>query len=146
MPESCQRGEAALTRNEASDPQSIAAIRASLDARGKEANQRNFSEAIERTLIWQIVALGGVFALTFLLPPRPRSKAELANGSRRRQAFRSRASPRAVYWWISRSKVQSSRRKLVATFPTLRWITMVWLPARIASPIHKRARFRSGPR
>lgn len=77
-PASCQRGEDALKRNEESDPESIAAIRASLTARGKEANQRNFTEAVEHTLIWEIVALGVVFALTFLLPPRPRSKAELA--------------------------------------------------------------------
>ena len=77
-PDSCQRGEDALKRNEESDPDSIAAIRASLTQRGKEANQRNFTEAVEHTLIWEIAALGVIFALTFLLPPRPRSKAELA--------------------------------------------------------------------
>ena len=76
-PESCRSGEAALTKNEESDPEAIAAIRNSLAARGKEANQRNFIEAVEHTLIWEIVALGLVFCVTFLLPPRPRSKAEL---------------------------------------------------------------------
>jgi EmrB/QacA subfamily drug resistance transporter len=77
-PASCKRGEAALAENEESDPQSIAAIRASLTARGKEANQRNFIDAVENTLIWEIAALGLVFCVTFLLPPRPRSKEELA--------------------------------------------------------------------
>jgi EmrB/QacA subfamily drug resistance transporter len=77
-PASCQSGEDALKRNEESDPDSIAAIRTSLKQRGKEANQRNFTEAVEHTLIWEIAALGVIFALTFLLPPRPRSKAELA--------------------------------------------------------------------
>ncbi len=77
-PESCQSGEDALARNEDSDPESIAAIRASLTLRGKEANQRNFTDAVEYTLIWEIVALGIVFCVTFLLPPRPRSKEELA--------------------------------------------------------------------
>ena len=77
-PASCQKGEDALKANEESDPESIAAIRASLTARGKEANQRNFTDAVENTLIWEIVALGFVYCLTFLLPQRPRSKAELA--------------------------------------------------------------------
>jgi hypothetical protein len=76
-PESCQRGEAALAENESADPDTIATIRAAIAARGKEANQRNFTNAVERTLIWEIVALGGIFCLTFVLPPRPRSKAEL---------------------------------------------------------------------
>ena len=65
-------------KNEDSDPESIAAIRASLTARAYEANQRNFTEAVEATMIWEILALGVVFCVTFLLPPRPRSKEELA--------------------------------------------------------------------
>jgi hypothetical protein len=77
-PESCQRGEKALKDNEDSDPDSIAAIRASLTARGHEANQRNFTDAVEYTLIWEIIALGVIFCVTFLLPPRPRSKEEMA--------------------------------------------------------------------
>jgi len=76
-PASCQKGEDALKANEDSDPDSIAAIRASLTARGHEANQRNFTDAVEYTLIWAIGALGAIFCLTFLLPPRPRSKEEL---------------------------------------------------------------------
>ena len=87
-PDSCQSGEAALTRNEESDPQSIAAIRASLAARGKEANQRNFIRGGRAHAdLGDRARSAGVFALTFLLPPRPRSKAEL-DGSRRRQACR----------------------------------------------------------
>ena len=77
-PESCKRGEEALKKNEDADPEAIAQIRASLTIRGKEANQRNFTEAVENTLIWEICALGVIFCLTFLLPVQPRSKAELA--------------------------------------------------------------------
>ena len=50
LPESCRAGEAALARNESSDPQSIAAIRASLQKRGQGADQRDFTRAMERTL------------------------------------------------------------------------------------------------
>jgi len=77
-PESCKRGEAALKKNEDADPEAIARIRASLTIRGREANERNFTEAVENTLIWEIGALGVIFGLTFLLPAQPRSKAELA--------------------------------------------------------------------
>ena len=113
MPESCQRGEAALARNEASDPQSIAAIRASLDARGKEANQRNFSEAVERTLIWEIGALGGDLRadLPAAAAPALEGRARTDRGGDRHSDLE-RPLERALLRWISRSKVQSSRRKL----------------------------------
>ncbi len=78
VPESCQHGEAALAANEAADPQSIAAIRKALQARGLEANQRNFTRTMERTLLSQMAVLVLVFFLSFLLPPRPRSREEMA--------------------------------------------------------------------
>jgi len=78
MPDSCQRGEDALKRNEASDPQSIAAIRAAIVARGMEANQRNFTRTMERTLLFQLGALVVIFFLSFALPAKPRTREEMA--------------------------------------------------------------------
>jgi hypothetical protein len=77
VPESCQRAQDALAKNESADPQSVQAIREALEARGLEANRRNFISAIEWTLVFQIVALAVIFFLTFLLPARPRSKEEM---------------------------------------------------------------------
>jgi hypothetical protein len=41
------------------------------------ANQRNFSAAMERTVLVQIGALVLIFCLSFLLPARPRSREEM---------------------------------------------------------------------
>ncbi len=77
VPESCQSGEEALKRNESADPQSIAAIRAALQARGLEANKHNFTRTMERTLLWQIGALVVIFFLSFGLPAKPRTREEM---------------------------------------------------------------------
>lgn len=76
-PDSCRSGEAALAKNEASDPQAIAAIRAALLARGMEANQRNFTRTMERTLLFQLGALVVIFFLSFALPTKPRTREEM---------------------------------------------------------------------
>ena len=77
-PESCQRAEAAQKTFAASQPALAAAISAAIAKHATEANRRNFSVAIERTLWWEIGALVVIFFLSFLLPRRPRPDAELA--------------------------------------------------------------------
>jgi len=76
-PESCRSGEAALAKNESSDPQAIASIRTALLARGMEANQRNFTRTMERTLLFQLGALVVIFFLSFALPAKPRTREEM---------------------------------------------------------------------
>ncbi len=77
IPDSCKRAQEALSRNEESDPQSIAAIRKAFEARGMEANARNFTRTIERTIAYQIATLVVIFFLSFLLPAHPRSREEM---------------------------------------------------------------------
>ncbi len=77
LPESCQHAQEALAKNEASDPELIKAIRETLEKRGREANQRNFTSSIERTLVFQIGALFVIFFLSFLLPAHPRTREEM---------------------------------------------------------------------
>jgi EmrB/QacA subfamily drug resistance transporter len=78
VPESCRQGAAAMAEFVQSMPSSTAAITTAIGNRAREANQRNFTTALERTLVWQIAALVLVFFLSFFLPPRPRTEAELA--------------------------------------------------------------------
>ncbi|CAN5368758.1 MFS transporter [soil metagenome] len=78
VPESCRQAAAAMAELAQSMPSSTAAITTAIGTRAREANQRNFTAALERTMIWQIAALVLVFFLGFLLPPRPRPEAELA--------------------------------------------------------------------
>ncbi|MEO8668385.1 MAG: MFS transporter [Bauldia sp.] len=77
-PESCKQTEAQQASFAASQPDVAAKAGAAILKHAIEANQRNFTSAMARTLVWQIVALALIFFLTFLLPPRPRTEAELA--------------------------------------------------------------------
>ncbi len=77
-PESCQQAEAAQSAFAAADPALAAKVGATIAIHADEAKQRNFSAAIERTLIWEIAALACMFLLSFLLPAKPRREDELA--------------------------------------------------------------------
>ncbi len=77
VPESCQRGEAALAKNESADPESVNAVRAAMQKRGVEANQRNFTRTMEGTLLFQLGALVVIFFLSFALPATPRTREEM---------------------------------------------------------------------
>ncbi len=77
VPDSCQRGEAALAKNESADPESVNAVRAALQKRGVEANQRNFTRTMEGTLLFQLGALVVIFFLSFALPAKPRTREEM---------------------------------------------------------------------
>jgi hypothetical protein len=77
VPESCTAGESALAAFAAAAPDVAKKVGDVIARRAAEANQRNFTTAMSRTFVWMIVALLVVFALTFLLPRRPRDEAEL---------------------------------------------------------------------
>jgi EmrB/QacA subfamily drug resistance transporter len=76
-PESCREAEAVSASLAQAQPHIGAAIQDALEARGKEANQRTFTGALERTLGWEIAALLALFFVTFLLPRQPLSREEL---------------------------------------------------------------------
>ena len=57
-PESCQQAEAAQSAFAAADPALAAKVGATVAVHADEAKQRNFSAAIERTLIWEIGGAG----------------------------------------------------------------------------------------
>ena len=78
LPASCKQAQDAQAAFAASQPAMAAAVGAAIAKRALEANQRNFTTAITRTLLWQIGALVVIFFLSFLLPRRPRPEAELA--------------------------------------------------------------------
>jgi EmrB/QacA subfamily drug resistance transporter len=77
MPESCQAGEAQIASFRAQQPQIAEKVAAALKSRGLEANQLNFLNAMERTILWQVAALIVIFFLSFLLPAHPRSREEM---------------------------------------------------------------------
>jgi hypothetical protein len=78
MPQSCKDAETAQAQFAASAPETAKAVGSAVAKHAVEANQRNFTTAITRTLEWQIAAMAIVFLLSFLLPRRPRSEEELA--------------------------------------------------------------------
>jgi EmrB/QacA subfamily drug resistance transporter len=77
MPESCKAGEAQIASFRAQQPQIAEKVAAALKSRGLEANQLNFLNAMERTILWQVAALIVIFFLSFLLPAHPRSREEM---------------------------------------------------------------------
>jgi EmrB/QacA subfamily drug resistance transporter len=79
VPESCREGEASLAAFALTAPRVAGAVGEAIAARAAEANHRNFITAMTRTLLWMIGALAVIFFLSFLLPPRPRPQAELAD-------------------------------------------------------------------
>jgi hypothetical protein len=78
VPESCKAGEQALAAFAAAAPEVAKDVGDAIARHATEANQRNFITAMSHTFAWMIAALLIVFALTFLLPRRPRDEAELA--------------------------------------------------------------------
>jgi hypothetical protein len=78
MPESCRNAEADAAAFAAANPEIAAQLTAIVSVRAKEANQRNFSAALERTMLWQIAGLVLIALLSLALPRHPRSEAELA--------------------------------------------------------------------
>ena len=77
VPESCKAGESQIASFAAMQPEAAQKIGDALKARGLEANQRNFSAAMEKTLLYQVAALIAIFFLSFLLPAHPRSREEM---------------------------------------------------------------------
>jgi EmrB/QacA subfamily drug resistance transporter len=77
VPESCKSGESQIASFAAMQPQAADKIGEALKARGLEANQRNFMDAMERTILYQVAALVVIFFLSFLLPARPRTREEM---------------------------------------------------------------------
>ncbi|MBM3516849.1 MAG: MFS transporter, partial [Alphaproteobacteria bacterium] len=77
-PESCRAGAAAQAAFAASQPAVAAAVAESMTRFGRTANQRNFTGAMARSLLWEIGALVVLFFVSFLLPRQPREEAALA--------------------------------------------------------------------
>jgi EmrB/QacA subfamily drug resistance transporter len=77
-PESCRKAEADAAAFARTQPALAEAIGVVIAKHSKQAVARNFASAITWTLAWQIGALVLVFFLSFLLPRRPRSEAEMA--------------------------------------------------------------------
>ena len=75
--ESCKAGESQIASFGAQQPDAAQKIGDVLKTRGLEANQRNFSNAMEKTVLWQVAALVAIFFLSFLLPAHPRSREEM---------------------------------------------------------------------
>ncbi len=78
MPQSCQDAIAAEKQIGEKQPELAQAIGTLAQHYGAIANQRNFTSSITQTLYWQIGAMVVIFLLSFLLPRRPRSEADLA--------------------------------------------------------------------
>ena len=76
-PESCQQAQAAQTSLAATQPALASAIGEAIAKGAHDANERNFVNAIEKTLLWEIGALVVVFFISFLLPRRPRNDVDL---------------------------------------------------------------------
>lgn len=77
-PESCAAGEKAQAAFAATSPDIAKAVGTVMAHAAAEANQRNFTDALTRTLLWQIGFLIVSLLLSFLLPPRPLHEAALA--------------------------------------------------------------------
>jgi EmrB/QacA subfamily drug resistance transporter len=73
-PESCRQAEAAQTVFAFAEPGTARKIVAATSARAAEANQRNFTAAVSRAIWWEVAGLIVVFAVSFLLPRRPRRR------------------------------------------------------------------------
>ncbi|HZP20254.1 MAG TPA: MFS transporter [Bauldia sp.] len=80
-PESCKQLSASQAAFAASQPDVAKKAGDAIAVRAREANSHNFIAAMSQTLVWQMVAVLVIFLLTFLLPPRPRTEAELARTS-----------------------------------------------------------------
>ena len=78
LPQSCQDAIDAMKQQGQKQPALADSINALAQKYGAVANQRNFTASITRTLVWEIGALVVVFFLSFALPRRPRSEADLA--------------------------------------------------------------------
>ncbi len=78
VPPSCAEAEKAQAAFAASNPALAARIGDIIAGAAREASQRNFSAAMSRTLVWQVAALLLVSLLTFLLPPQPKRREDLA--------------------------------------------------------------------
>ncbi len=76
VPESCARAEEAQAAFAASDPVQAARVAAIIARHARVASQRNFSTAMEQTLVWLVAGLVVVSLLTFLLPRRPKRREE----------------------------------------------------------------------
>ena len=61
----------------AMQPGAASKVGDALKARGVEANELNFLNAIEKTLMYQVAAWIVIFFLSFLLPAHPRSREEM---------------------------------------------------------------------
>ena len=116
MPESCKEGEFQMQSFGAQQPAMAQKVGDALKARGVEANELNFLNAIEKTLMYQVAALIVIFFLSFLLPAHPRSREEMeklaAEGAMR---HRKKSSPaHAPTFSRDREKVsfRSAKRRL----------------------------------
>ncbi len=78
VPASCAEAERAQAAFAASNPALATKVGSIIARNAREASHRNFSAAMTQTLIWQVAALLIVSLLTFLLPPKPRRREELA--------------------------------------------------------------------
>ena len=77
-PESCRKGRESAAAFATSAPAMAAAAGEAVAKAAHDANGRNFVTAMERTLVWQIIALAFTFMLTYVLPRWPRKPEELA--------------------------------------------------------------------
>lgn len=77
VPESCQKAQEAQTAFAAAAPAMAAKVAEAVSARATEANRLNFSQAFERTLMWEMGGLVLVALLSFALPMRPKRRAEV---------------------------------------------------------------------
>jgi EmrB/QacA subfamily drug resistance transporter len=82
VPESCKKGEEQLASFAAMQPALAAKVGDIMTARAKEANQVNFTGSLQHALWWEVAVLAVVFFLTFMLPRRPRTEAELAQAEK----------------------------------------------------------------
>jgi EmrB/QacA subfamily drug resistance transporter len=78
LPQSCQDAIDAMKQQGEKQPALAQQVNTLAQHYGAIANQRNFTSSITRTLTWEIGALVVIFFLSFLLPPRPRTEADLA--------------------------------------------------------------------
>lgn len=77
VPPSCAAAEKAQANFAASDPALAERVGAIVARQGRTASHRDFSTAMQGTLVWLAAGLLVVSLLTFLLPPRPKRREEL---------------------------------------------------------------------
>jgi EmrB/QacA subfamily drug resistance transporter len=78
QPESCKKAQADAAAFATTQPAVAAAIQRAIAKASRAAVERNFATSLMRTLWWEIAALAVIFLVSFLLPRRPRSEADLA--------------------------------------------------------------------